>query len=88
MFDPVQVPSHSPDSVPEEGNRVFCPSFTPISGNGLMPSAYEVVNDASQKKIFPNVEVMLDDRKHVRARYIVDSSVQATIASNSRSVAT
>jgi hypothetical protein len=74
--------------VEEGGILGGVPLRTPISGNGLMPRAYEVVNDASPTGIFPNLEVMLDDRKHIGARYIVDSSMQATVTSDSRSVAT
>jgi len=47
---------------PEEETPVGCPSFTPISGNGLMPRAYEVVNHAGQIGIPPSLQVMLDDR--------------------------
>ena len=61
MTGPDAVACHTADIAQEAETLDGAPLLSPISGNGLMPRAYEVVNHASQIGIPPNLQVMLDD---------------------------
>ena len=77
MFRLDLVDFHIAHSAGAGESHVSFPSLTSISisGNGLVPRAYEVVDHAGQTRIGPLLEVVLDDRQYVMAGYIVDSSV-------------
>src|SRR5215217_291257 len=61
------------------GSLVVVPSLTPISGNGPLPGANQVINHTGHAAIGAQFTMMLDNAKYIGARHIIKPSVDRTI---------